>query len=135
VLVTEIGGWIDRFDRHGHLVFSIRAPTTYPSDAQLLPDGRILVAGFNTPGRIDILTRRGRIVWTYSQASGPGALDRPSLAVALPNGLIAATDDWHHRVVLIDPHTKRIVWQYGHLDRSGRAQGYLNKPDGLQLIG
>lgn len=134
VLVTEIGGWIDRFDRHGRLVFSIRAPTTYPSDAQLLPDGNVLVAGFNTPGRVDILTPKGKIVWTYQRSGGPGALDRPSLAVAFPNGTIAVTDDWHHRVVLIDRHTKRIVWQYGHLGQAGTGRGYLNKPDGLQLI-
>ena len=58
VLVTEIGGWIDRFSADGRLVWSIKAPTDYPSDAQLLPDGNVLVAGFNTPGRIDILTPR-----------------------------------------------------------------------------
>jgi len=135
VLVTEIGGWVDRFDRAGRLVYSIRTPTDYPSDAQLLPGGNILVAGFNTPGRIDILTPQGRILWTYGPAAGPGALDRPSLAVELPNGLIAATDDWHHRVVLIDPHTKKIIWQYGHDGQPGSAPGYLDKPDGLQLIG
>jgi hypothetical protein len=134
VLVTEIGGWIDRFDRHGHLVFSIRSPTDYPSDAQLLPDGNVLVAGFNTPGRIDILTPRGKVIWTYGPASGPGELDRPSLAVAFPNGTIAATDDWHHRVVLINRTTRKIVWQYGHFDRAGTGPGYLNKPDGLQLL-
>ena len=41
-LVTEIGGWVDRFDRHGRLLFTTRTPTTYPSDAQLLPDGNVL---------------------------------------------------------------------------------------------
>jgi hypothetical protein len=38
-------------------------------------------------------------------------LDQPSLAIMLPNGLIAATDEWHHRVVLIDPLRQAIVWQ------------------------
>jgi hypothetical protein len=134
VLVTEIGGWIDRFTRAGRLVWSIKAPTDYPSDAQLLPDGNVLVAGFNTPGRIDILTASGRIIWTYGPPSGPGALDRPSLAVMMPNGMIAATDDWHHRVVVIDPKTKRISWQYGHNGTPGGAPGYLRKPDGLDLL-
>ena len=132
---TEIGGWIDRFSRRtGKLVWSIRSPTDYPSDAQLLADGNVLVAGFNTPGRIDIITPRGRIVWTYDPSAGPGELDRPSLAVALPNGKIAATDDWHHRVVVINRETKRIVWQYGHDDVPGRQPGYLSKPDGLALL-
>jgi hypothetical protein len=134
ILVTEIGGWIDRFRAAGRLMWSIRAPTDYPSDAQLLPDGNVLVAGFNTPGRIDIITPRGKIVWTYGPASGPGALDRPSLAVRLPNGMIAATDDWHQRVVVIDPRAKRIVWQYGHDGVPGSGPGYLQKPDGLQLL-
>ena len=62
MLVTEIGGWVDRFDRRGRLVFAVRTPTTYPSDAQLLPNGNILVAGFNTPGRVDMITPGGRVV-------------------------------------------------------------------------
>jgi hypothetical protein len=134
VLVTEIGGWIDRFSASGRLRWSIKSPTDYPSDAQLLPNGDVLVAGFNTPGRIDILTPGGRIVWTYGPSSGPGALDRPSLASELPNGTIVATDDWHHRVVVINIKTKQIVWQYGHDGIPGRAPGYLRKPDGLQLL-
>src|SRR5207248_1066350 len=109
-------------------------PTSYPSDAQLLPDGNILVAGFVTPGRVDMLTPRGRIVWTYGPPSGPGSLDRPSLAVRWPNGMIAVTDDWNHRVVVIDPRTKRIVWQYGHKGIASSAAGYLSKPDGLDLL-
>jgi hypothetical protein len=134
VLVTEIGGWIDRFTRAGQLVWSIKAPTDYPSDAQLLPGGDVLVAGFNTPGRIDIITPHGKIIWTYEQPSGARALDRPSLAVMLPNGMIAATDDWHHRVVVINRATKQIVWQYGHNGVEGVGPGFLRKPDGLDLV-
>ncbi len=134
VLVTEIGGWVDRFSASGKLDWSIKTPTNYPSDAQLLSDGNVLVAGFNQPGRIDIITPTGRIVWTYDAASGPGELDQPSLAVELPNGMIAATDDWNHRVVLIDRKRKRIVWQYGHDHVPGSAAGYLRKPDGLDLV-
>jgi hypothetical protein len=134
VLVTEIGGWVDRISKSGHLLYTVRTPTTYPSDAQLLPNGNILVAGFNTPGRVDELTPTGRVVWTYAPSSGPGALDRPSLAVRWPNGMIAVTDDWHHRIVVIDPKTKQIVWSYGHNGSPGTARGYLDKPDGLDLL-
>jgi len=133
VLVTEIGGWVDRIDAHGRLVYTVRTPTTYPSDAQLLPNGNILVAGFNTPGRVDEITPKGRIVWTY-EPSGEWSLDRPSLAVSWPNGMIAISDDWHHRVVVVDPRMKKVVWSYGHLDQPGIAAGYLNKPDGLDLL-
>ena len=110
--MTEIGGWIDRFRATGQVTWSIKAPTDYPSDAQLLPNGNVLVAGFNTPGRITF-SPNGRLLWTYGPSTGLGALDRPSLAVQLPNGNIAATDEWHHRVVVIDQASKRIVWQCG----------------------
>jgi hypothetical protein len=134
MLVTEIGGWIDRFDQAGRLRWTVRTPFAYPSDAQPLPGGRILVAGYQAPGVVDILTRAGRVVWSYGPASGPGALDHPSLAVRWPNGMIAVTDDWHDRVVVIDPRSRRIVWQYGHLGTPGSAPGYLSKPDGLDLL-
>ena len=135
VLVTEIGGWVDRFTRDGRLLWSIKTPTEYPSDAQLMPEGNVLVAGYNSPGRIDIIDPHGgRVVWTYGPQAGRGSLNRPSLALPLPNGTIAATDDWDQRVVVIDRATKRIVWQYGHDGASGSAPGYLNKPDGLDLL-
>ena len=75
VLVTEIGGWVDRFTASGKLMWSIKTPTNYPSDAQLLANGDVLVAGFNSPGshrhhhaerphrvdlRADIRARRAR---------------------------------------------------------------------------
>ena len=80
VLVTEIGGWVDRISGAGRLVYTVRTPTTYPSDAQLLPNGNILVAGFNTPGRIDEITPGGRAVWTY----GPGPDPARSIGRRLP---------------------------------------------------
>ena len=134
LLVTEIGGWIDRLDRAGRLVWSIRAPVSYPSDAQLLPNGHILVSGFTTPGRVVELTRSGKIVWSFGASSGENRLDRPSLAIRLPNGLVAVNDDWRHRVILIDPRTSRIVWQYGHTDVASAAPGYLSKPDGMDFM-
>ena len=134
MLVTEIGGWVDRFDRRGRLVFTTRTPTAYPSDAQLLPDGNMLVAGFDTPGRVDVITPAGGSSGRTGRRPAPGALDRPSLAVRWPNGMIAITDDWHHRIVVVDPRTKRIVWQYGHLGVPSAATGYLSKPDGLDLL-
>jgi outer membrane protein assembly factor BamB len=115
-------------------MWSINAPTNYPSDAQLLPGGNVLVASFTSPGRVDVLTPRGRIVWTYEFPSGPRALDHPSLATAGPNGTIILNDDFNHRVLVIDRATKRIVWQYGHDGRPGSRPGYLSNPDGLQLL-
>jgi outer membrane protein assembly factor BamB len=132
--VSEIGGWIDRLAANGHLIWSMHSPVAYPSDAQLLPSGNILVAGFTNPGKIVEATPAGRVVWSFGSPSGPDRLNKPSLAVRLPNGLIASNDDWNHRVILIDPKTKRIVWQYGHTGVPGSGRGFLNKPDGLDLL-
>ena len=119
VLVTEIGGWVDRISANGKLVYTVRTPTSYPSDAQLLPNGNILVAGFNTPGRVDEITPAGRDRLDVRADGARGRSTRPSLAVRWPNGMIAITDDWHHRVVVVDPRTKKVVWSYGHLDQPG----------------
>lgn len=134
LLVTEIGGWIDRLRADGSLAWSIHSPVPYPSDAQLLPNGRVLVASFAIPGKIVIVDRSGHVSWSFGSPSGPNQLAKPSLAVRWPNGLIAANDDYNHRVIVIDPRTKRIVWQYGHTGVSGSGNGYLSKPDGLDLL-
>jgi hypothetical protein len=67
-------------------------------------------------------------------ASGRNMLDHPSLAEVLPTGLICVNDDYRHRVAIIDPATKTIVWQYGLDDTAGSAPGLLNTPDGFDLL-
>jgi PQQ-like domain len=136
LLVTEIGppGWIDRIDARGNLVWSVESPVAYPSDAQLLPNGRILVSSFTVPGRIIEMTRTGRVTWSFGAPRGPNMLAKPSLAERWPNGLIAANDDYNHRVIVIDPRRNRIVWQYGHTGVPGTGPGYLDKPDGIDLL-
>ena len=134
-LVTEItGSWVDAIGSNGKLEWSLHTPIAYPSDAQWLGGGRILVADYSTPGHVLIMDRHGNVRWEYGPASGPGELRQPSLALALPNGLIAVNDDYRHRVVLIDPKTNRIVWQYGRTDLAGAAPGLLDTPDGMDFL-
>ena len=52
-----------------------------------------------------------------------------------PLPLLAVNDDYRHRLAIIDPHTRKIVWQYGHRGVAGTAAGYLNGPDGLDFAG
>ncbi len=135
LLVTEIGGsWIDLLGPKGHLVWAVRAPASYPSDAQWLGHGKFLLADYHSPGAVIIMNRSGHVLWRYGPSSGPGMLDHPSLAMRLSNGLIAVNDDYRDRVVIIDPETNRIVWQYGHTDVPGTAAGYLNTPDGMDHL-
>src|SRR4029077_1118094 len=103
-------------------------------DPQPLGNGKILLADYAKPGHVLIMTTRGRVLWRYGPPFGPGMLNHPSLALQIRSGLIAVNDDFRHRVVLISVARKRIVWQYGHTDVKGTAAGYLNTPDGLDLL-
>jgi hypothetical protein len=112
----------------------VRAPVSYPSDPQPLGGGRILLADYARPGHVLIITTTGKVLWRYGPTLGPGMLDHPSLALRLRSGLIAVNDDYRHRVVLISIPRHRIVWQYGHTGVKGTAAGYLNTPDGIDLL-
>ncbi|MBV9533776.1 MAG: hypothetical protein JO321_00010 [Solirubrobacterales bacterium] len=133
-VVTEINGdWIDVFNRGGHLRSSANPPGfTYPSDTNEVRPGVYLTVDWTQPGAIEELTGHGHVLWQFSPRGGD-ALNHPSLALPLPNGDVLANDDHNHRVIVVDPHTNRIVWQYGHTGVSGRAPGYLNVPDGVDL--
>ncbi len=134
-LVTEINGsWIDAVSAKGKLMWSVHAPVAYPSDAQWLGDGRILLADYSRPGHVLIMTVGGKVLWRYGPSSGGGMLDHPSLALLLPNGLIAVNDDFRDRVVLINQRRHKIVWQYGHTDVRGTARDYLHIPDGMDFL-
>lgn len=135
VLVSEINGsWVDEFSRTGRLLWSTQAPVGYPSDPQPLPGGRVLLVDYSSPGAAVIINHRGRVLWRYRPIAGRGELNHPSLAFMLPNGDIAINDDYNDRVVIVDPHTDTIVWQYGHRGVPGTAADYLHTPDGMDFI-
>ena len=135
LLITEIGGSrVVRLSPNGHVVFDIHAPVRYPSDAQLDARGNVLVVDYSNPGAILRISPHGRVLWRYGPRNGPGRLDHPSLAIPLPDGTVALNDDFRDRVLVVDPRTNRIVWQYGRTDRGGRNGGELFIPDGIDLI-
>ncbi len=133
-LVTEINGdWVDEMSLRGHVYWSAHPPgVAYPSDANQVSRGRYIVADYSYPGQIVIFNRAGRTLWRF-RPTGARALNHPSLALPLPNGNILVNDDYNDRVIVINPRTKRIVWQYGHDGVPGRAAGYLNNPDGVDM--
>jgi hypothetical protein len=135
LLVSEIdGSWISEYTQTGHLVWTVHLPIAYPSDPQQLGPDLYLVADYTSPGGVLEFNREGQILWEYRPTSGPGRLDHPSLAERLPNGLIGVNDDYRHRVILIDPATGSIVWQYGQTDVPGTGTNQLNTPDGFDLL-
>ncbi len=135
LLITEIGGSrVVRLDAAGKVVFDIKVPVAYPSDAQLDAQGNVLIVDYSDPGAVLEVSPHGKVLWRYGPKSGGGRLNHPSLAIFLPDGTIAVNDDFRARVVVIDPGTKKIVWQYGHTGIGGRAAGYLFIPDGIDLV-
>jgi hypothetical protein len=134
-LVSEINGsWVDDIGRNGLLRWSVQAPVRYPSDPQLIAPNRILLADYSHPGAALIMTPQGDVVWRYAPPSGPGELNHPSLAMRLAPGLIAINDDYRDRIVVVSIRLHRIIWQYGHTDVPGASPGYLNTPDGMDLL-
>jgi outer membrane protein assembly factor BamB len=132
--VTEINGnWVDVLGRDGRALLAVHPPQfSYPSDTNELRTGVFLSVDYASPGAIETFTSRGTLLWRYAP-SGDTALDHPSLALPLPNGDVLANDDRNHRVIVVDPRTNRIVWQYGHTGVRGSGEGFLSNPDGVDL--
>jgi len=136
-LVTEINGdWVDEIDASGHVYWSANPPgVNYPSDSSQVGPDRYLTVDYSYPGQIVVFNRAGQSLWRYAPTTGaPAELDHPSLAMALPNGDVLLNDDYDDRVIVVDPGTDQIVWQYGHDGVAGSAPGYLDNPDGVDLL-
>jgi DNA-binding beta-propeller fold protein YncE len=135
-LVTEIhGDWVDQVTASGERAWSAHPPgVAYPSDTSQVGPNAYLTVDYSKPGQVVTFDRSGRTLWRYRVWQGSAALNHPSLATMLPNGDVLLNDDFNDRVIVIDPRTNRIVWQYGHTGVPGRAAGYLHTPDGLDSL-
>jgi len=133
-VITEINGdWVDEMDLSGRIYGSLHPPgVSYPSDTNEVTPGTYLTVDYSDPGQIETFDASGRLLWRY-QPTGAQALNTPSLALPLPNGDIIATDDSNDRVIIVDPKTNRVVWQYGIRGQPGASPGMLNAVDGLDL--
>ncbi|HET9059190.1 MAG TPA: hypothetical protein VFN61_04660 [Acidimicrobiales bacterium] len=135
LLVSEINGsWIDEMTQQGKLVWTTHIPIGYPSDPQTAGPGRYLVADYENPGSFLFFDQSGQVLYKFGAASGPGYLNQPSLAELLPSGVVMLNDDYNDRMVAVDPATSSVVWQYGQSGVPGTAPGYLNTPDGFDVL-
>ncbi len=135
LLVSEInGGWVDEITLQGKVLWSVQLGISYPSDPQQLGPNKYLIADYTNPGQLLMFNRQGQILWRYRPQGGIGALNHPSLAEMLPNGILMLNDDGNNRMVAIDPATSAVVWQYGVQGVAGSAPGYLSEPDGFDII-
>jgi DNA-binding beta-propeller fold protein YncE len=121
-LITEINGdWVSAMSLNGKISWSVHAPgIAYPSDSNEIAPNVYVTADFSKPGAIIKFDSKGKLLWKY-KPTGAAALDHTSLATGLPNGMIIANDDANNRVIIVDPKTKKVVWQYGHKGVKGTA--------------
>lgn len=134
-LVTEINGdWVDELNLNSQVTVQTHPPgVLYPSDTNEVSPGVYLTVDYSDPGQIETFNSQGQLQWRF-KPTGAQAMNMPSLALPLPNGDILCNDDYNDRVIVVDPATNTIVWQYGHTGQAGTAPGFLNDPDGVDLL-
>jgi len=141
IVVTEQSpAWVDVLSPSGTLVSQTSlAGFGDPSDANQYQPGYVIVTDRSKPGKVVEFNYTSPTAsvspkWSYQVASGAGALDLPTEAIVLPGGDVLVADSGNDRIVVIDPTTNLIVWQYGHTHAYGRAAGYLHTPESVALV-
>jgi hypothetical protein len=134
-LVSEVhGSYISEYTPTGGLVWTAHLDIGYPSDPQQLGPNLYLCADYSDPGGFVEFNRSGQILYQYRATSGINRLNQPSLVEQLPSGVLMSNDDYRDRMAAIDPTTQALVWNYGVPDTPGTAPGYLNTPDGFDIL-
>jgi outer membrane protein assembly factor BamB len=136
IVVTEVDPpWIDLLNSADAVTAQLRVPTlSVPDDANEYAAGDLIATSHSHPGAVEEVTTAGKVLWSYGPTSGPGELDKPSLAVRLPGGDVLVCDSDNDRIIVVDPQTNTIVWQYGHTHVPGSRPGYLHTPDSAVLV-
>ncbi|HXR28159.1 MAG TPA: hypothetical protein VN772_01180 [Solirubrobacteraceae bacterium] len=131
VVTEETPPWIDLLSKTGALVkaFQVKGLLTAPYAANPTPGGDYIATDYARPGGVVEFDSSGTVKWSYAPKSGPGELSFPTLAIVLSNGNVLVSDARNNRVVVIDPSTNQIVWQFGHTGKAGAANGFLHTPD------
>jgi hypothetical protein len=55
------------------------------------------------------------------------------MVIQLPNGDFMVSDKVNNRLIVVDPRTNAVVWQYGHTNVPGSTPGFLNNPNTMDL--
>jgi len=135
VLVSETkGSYISEYTPGGQLVWTTHLAIAYPSDPQQLGPDLYMCADYSDPGGIVEFNKAGQILYTYRAISRINRMNQPSLAEMLPSGVFMANDDYRDRMMAVDPATQALVWNYGVPDVAGTGPGYLNTPDGFDIL-
>jgi DNA-binding beta-propeller fold protein YncE len=126
LVVTEISGSRVTWLNADHTVrWSRHVPAAYPSDAMADPDGSVLLTDYSTLGAVLRVAADGTVIWRYAPR-GAARLNHPSIAIPLASNRVAICDDFNNRILVVDPTTSAVVWQW-----SGSSADPLVRPDGL----
>ena len=135
LLLTEgIGHWVSEMSSSGSISWSVQVPgvSAIYQTAEVAPD-RYLTVDHVFPGQVLTFDHTGKVLWRYAP-TGSQALNKPSLAIGLPNGDFMVSDKVNNRLIVVDPRTNAVVWQYGHTGVAGNTPGFLNNPTGMDLF-
>jgi outer membrane protein assembly factor BamB len=133
-VVTEGNGhWVSEMTVAGKIAWSVQVPNVsfIYGTSEVAPD-QYLTVDQDLPGQVLTFDQTGRVLWRYAP-TGDASLNKPSMAIALPNGDILVGDRGNHRLMVVDPRTNFIMWQYGHTKVAGSGIGFLNGPTGMDL--
>lgn len=133
-LLTEgTGNWVTEMSTTGKVKWSIQVPGVQAiyETSEIGPD-RYLTADHASPGQVLTFTHTGKVLWRYAP-TGSQALDNPSMVIGMPNGDVIISDKGDNRLIVVDPRTNKVMWQYGHVKVAGSTPGFLNGPTGVDL--
>ena len=135
VVTEENPAWVDVLNKNDQLVSQIKMTGfTAPASANEYGPADLIVTDRTHPGRVVEFSQAGKPIWTYAVTSGAGELNRPTVAQVLPNNDVLVVDSGNDRVVVIDPTSSKIVWQYGHTGVAGAGNGFLSSPQSATLV-
>jgi outer membrane protein assembly factor BamB len=133
VLTEGVGHYVSEMSPAGKIAWTVQVPgvSAIYQTAEIGPD-RYLTVDHVAQGQVLTFDHTGKVLWHYAP-TGAQSLNKPSLAIALPNGDIMVSDKVNNRLIVVDPRTNKVVWQYGHTKVPGAGAGFLNNPTGMDL--
>jgi len=95
----------------------------------IAPDGNLIVTDAQGQRVVKIDRQTKKITWSYGKREqpghAPGLLHAPDKAFQIKDGGILINDGNNRRVIIVDPQTNEIVWQFGKTGAMGTGEGLL----------
>jgi hypothetical protein len=108
---------------------TIPAKFRFPTGLTCLPNG--LLAVCSDENRITIINQHGFVIKRHSSVGG---LRFPRGLTALGGALLCIADGAHHRLIIMDYTTGRVVRELGRLGNPGDGVDDFNCPSGTALV-